>query len=306
VTAPAPDAPIAIAGATGHVGRALLERLAADGRRLRCLVRDPSKLDRREGVEVVEGDLEDAQSLRGLFSDGCVAYFLVHALTAGGSLAEREERLAGNFAEAARDAGAARLVYLGGLVDEEDAELSDHMASRIAVGRTLRDSGVETIELRASIVIGAGSFSFELIRRLVDALPVIVLPDWTDNLAQPIALADVVAYLAAAATADVDGNAVVEIGGGEQISYRRLIEEYADVASARRLTVPVPVPGIAADAAAAAAEPLLDRLPDEAREAMKLFESLRHTTVVRNAGAARFGVQPMKVRPAIEAALADG
>jgi uncharacterized protein YbjT (DUF2867 family) len=197
-------------------------------------------------------------------------------------------------------------VSLGGLVDEEDAELSDHMASRIAVGRTLRDSGVQTIELRASIVIGAGSFSFELIRRLVDALPVIVLPDWTDNLAQPIALADVVAYLAAAATADVDGNAVVEIGGGEQISYRRLIEEYADVASARRLTVPVPVPGIAADAAAAAAEPLLDRLPDEAREAMKLFESLRHTTVVRNAGAARFGVQPMKVRPAIEAALADG
>jgi uncharacterized protein YbjT (DUF2867 family) len=193
---------------------------------------------------------------------------------------------------------------LGGLVDETD-ELSSHMSGRVEVGRVLRASGVQTPEFRASIVIGAGSFSFELIRRMVEWLPVIALPDWTDNLAQPIALADVVSYLAVAAEADVDGSRVFEIGGGEQITYRRLIEAHADATATRTATVSVPVLDTAAEAASRVAAPLTDRLPGEAQEALKLFESLRHTTVVRDPSAERFGIRPMNVDAAIAAALRD-
>jgi uncharacterized protein YbjT (DUF2867 family) len=295
---------ISIAGATGHIGGALLARLLAEGRRVRCLARDASKLPSSDGVVPVEGDLSEPESLAPLFAQGCVAYFLVHALDAGGSLADEERALAENFAEAAARAGASRIVYLGGLVDEEDGRLSPHMESRVETGRVFRDSGVQTIEFRASIVIGSGSFSFELIRRLVDRLPVLVLPSWADNLAQPIAVADVVSYLAAAADAEVEGNAVVEIGGADQVSYRRLIEAYADAVRAPRATASLPVPNLAAEAGSRLAAPLTARLPGEAQEALKLLESLRHTTVVRRDGAEAFGVEPMGVDAAIEAALA--
>lgn len=303
---PAADATLVVAGATGHIGSALVRRLIEDGRRVRCIARDPTKLEQRgAGCDVLELDLRDRAGLEDAFVEGAVAYFLVHALSAGGSLADEERRLAENFAAAARAAGAARIVYLGGLVDESDGELSDHMASRIGVGRILRASEVQTLEFRASIVLGAGSFSFELIRLLVESLPVMALPDWADNLAQPIALADVVSYLVEGANADVEGSAVFEIGGGEQISYRRLIEAYAGATGARRLTIPVPVPDVAADAASRLAAPIVDRLPGEAQETLKLFESLRHTTVVRDPSAERFGVQPMKIDAAIAAAIAD-
>ncbi len=299
---PAPGAAVVVAGATGHVGSAVVERLVADGRRVRCLVRDRSRL-RSDQVDVIEGDLRDRNSLDEAFVDGAVAYFLVHALSAGGTLADEEQLVARNFADAAREGGAARIVYLGGLVAEDEPDLSEHMASRVEVGHTLRSSGVQTIELRASIVIGAGSFSFELIRRLVDSLPAIVLPDWADNLAEPIALDDVVAYLVAAGEAELDGDRVFEIGGAEQVSYRRLVETYADAVGARRASASVPVPGAAADLAARAARPALDALPGDAQEALKLFESLRHTTVVRDRSADELGVEPTDVAAAIAAAL---
>ena len=306
MTRPAADAAIVVAGATGHVGTALVQRLVEDGRRVRCIVRDPAKLGpARDRVDAFEADLHDRARLEAAFVDGAVAYFLVHALSAGGAPADEERQLAENFADIARRAGAARIVYLGGLVDESEEELSRHMSSRVEVGRVLRESGVQTLEFRASIVMGSGSFSFELIRRMVEWLPVIALPDWTDNLAQPIALADVVSYLAAAAEADVDGSPVFEIGGGEQISYRRLIEVYADATASRRATVSVPVVDAAAEAASRVAAPLTDRLPGDAQEALKLFESLRHTTVVRDPSAERFGIRPMNVDAAIAAALRE-
>lgn len=302
---PAPDAALVLTGATGHVGKALARRLIEDGREVRCVVRDRVKLgELAEQVEVVEADLHDRPQLECAFGRGCVAYFLVHALSAGASLAAEERELAQNFADAARAGAAARIVYLGGLVDESETELSDHMRSRVDVGRILRDSGVQTLEFRASIVIGAGSFSFELIRRLVDRLPVITLPDWTDNLAQPIALADVVSYLRTAADADVDGSAVFEVGGDEQISYRRLLDAYAEATATRRLTLSVPVPALAQQAATRLAAPLTDGLAGDAQEALKLFESLRHTTIVRDRSAERFGVQPMGVDAALAAAIA--
>jgi uncharacterized protein YbjT (DUF2867 family) len=298
------DRALVVAGATGHVGSALVRRLTEEGRRVRCIVRDPRRLPvAADDVEVVTGDLRDPAVAAEASEAGCVLYFLVHALAGVGTLADEERALAENVAGAARSVGAARIVYLGGLVDESEASLSEHMASRLEVGRVLRASGVQTIELRASIVIGAGSFSFDLIRQVVDNLPLIVLPDWTDNLAQPIALGDVVSYLRAAADVPVEGSPVVEIGGPEQISYRELIERYATATSARRLTAAVPVPRLAADAATRLAAPLAERLPGEAQEALRLLESLRHVTVVRSGGAERFGVQPTGIDEAIAAAL---
>jgi uncharacterized protein YbjT (DUF2867 family) len=294
---------IVVAGATGHVGGALVRRFVAAGRPVRCLVRDPARLgDVRDDVDAVQVDLLDRERLGAALDEGSTAYFLVHALTAGDSVGEAERSLAESFADCARRACVGRIVYLGGLVDESD-ELSEHLASRVEVGRILRESGVQTLELRASIVIGAGSFSFELIRRLVDWLPVLALPSWTENLAQPIALDDVVSYLEAAADAEVDGSAVFEIGGADRISYRGLIEAYARASGAERLTVSLPVPDIAAAAAARAASPLTGRLPGEVQEALKLFESLRHATVVRDSSAERFGVEPMGVAEAIAAAV---
>jgi uncharacterized protein YbjT (DUF2867 family) len=304
---PAHDAPVVVAGATGHVGSALVDRLVEDGRNVRCLARDPAKLaSRRDRIEVFQADLRDRSDVRAAFVEGAVAYFLVHALSAPGGPADEERRLAESFANAARDARAARIVYLGGLVDESGEDLSEHMSSRIEVGRLLRASGVQTLEFRASIVVGAGSFSFELIRRLVDWLPVLVLPSWADNLAQPIALADVVSYLQAGADADVEGDAVFEIGGAEQITYRGLIGAYADAIGAGNATLSVPVPDAAAEAAGKLAAPLAGRLPPDAQEALKLFESLRHTTIVRDRSAERFDVRPMTVEAAIAAALDAG
>ena len=179
------------------------------------------------------------------------------------------------------------------------------MPTRVEAGQILAASGVPTIEFRASIVIGDGSFSFGLIRKLVDWAPVIALPDWADNLAQPIALDDVLAYLEAAAVVDLEGSTVVEIGGADQISYRGLIEMYAEHVGSRRLTVTVPTPQVAVDAATALARPLLDVLPGEGGEALQLLESLRHSTVVRDPLPARaFDVQPVGVAAAIERAEA--
>lgn len=298
------EAPILLTGATGYIGRALLERLLAKGRRVRCVVRDATKLTVDEAaVEVVEADLADKGALARSFEPGCVAYFLVHALGAGSSLGREERALAENFAAAARDAGAARIVYLGGLVDADEPDLSDHMSSRVLVGRLLAESGVPTIELRASIVIGSGSLSFELIRKVVDWVPVIALPGWADNLAQPIAVDDVVSYLVAAATADLEAG-VYEIGGADQISYRDLIEEYARQVGAQRLTVSLPIPQAAVEAATAISQPALELLPAEAQEALKLLESMRHSTVVRNPPPSDvFEVQPMSVSDAIGRAV---
>jgi uncharacterized protein YbjT (DUF2867 family) len=177
------------------------------------------------------------------------------------------------------------------------------MAARLAAGRALRESSVQTLEFRASIVIGRGSFSFELIEKLVTFVPVIALPSWTDNRTQPIADDDVVSYLLQAATVDVDGDQVIEIGGKDQLTYRELIELVGRLSGTPSTTLSLPVP----DAVAKLGEPLVDHLPGEAREALKLLESLRHESVVKDARAeGLFPIQPMGIETAIVEALAAG
>jgi len=198
------DKLILLTGATGYVGGRLLPRLAADGWRVRCLARHPKSLAARvpAGVEVVPGDVLDVASLARAMEGVEAAYYMVHSMGATGDFAAQDRIAADHFAAAARAAGVRRrIIYLGGL-GEEDPGLSAHLRSRHEVGERLRAHGVPVVELRASIIIGSGSLSFEMIRALVERLPVMVTPRWVRVKAQPIAIADVLDYLRGALTVE--------------------------------------------------------------------------------------------------------
>jgi uncharacterized protein YbjT (DUF2867 family) len=215
----------------------------------------------------------------------------------GGAWRDGDRRMAEGFGAAAKAAGTGRIVYLGGL--GSGTELSPHLASRQEVGRILRGSGVPTVELRASIVIGPGSLSFELVRDLVERLPVMVTPRWVRVEAQPIAVDDVLEYLLEAAELPVAEGRVFEIGGPEAVSYGMLMREYARQRGLRRWMVPVPV-----------LTPRLSGLwlelvtPVRAAVGRELLEGVRNPTVVTDDGALRaFGVRPVSVAEAIRRAL---
>ena len=292
---------ILVTGATGYVGGRLLPKLVEDGRRVRCLARHPERLAARvpAGVEVVAGDVLDAASLAPAMRGVDAAYYLIHSMGATGDFVEQDRLAADQFAAAAQAAGVRRILYLGGL-GENEAELSAHLRSRHEVGDRLRAHGVPVIELRASIIIGSGSLSFEMIRALVERLPVMVTPRWVHVAAQPIAIGDVLDYLRAALTLDPGAHGLtIEIGGPDQVSYGELMREYARQRGLRRWMIPVPL-----------LTPHLSSLwlglvtPLYARVGRKLVESLRHPTVVRDDSALRlFPIRPLGVRDAIAAAL---
>ena len=218
------EAPLLLTGATGYVGGRLLSALEARGRRVRCIARRPQNLACRVAAttEVVRGDVLDAASLTDALRGVRTAIYLVHAMGSSGSFSEEERTGAENFGRAAREAGVERIVYLGGLGDR-DAPLSEHLKSRHATGDVLRASGVPVIELRASIVIGSGSLSFEMIRALVERLPVMVTPRWVAMPAQPIAIGDLLEYLLAAIEMPATGNPIFEIGGADRVSFANAV-----------------------------------------------------------------------------------
>lgn len=299
---PSPDAPlILLTGATGYVGGRLRSRLERGGRRLRLMTRRPAELERRvaPGTEVVRGDVQEPDSLDAALAGIDTAYYLVHSMASGTDYRAADRRGAEAFGAAARRAGVRRLVYLGGLGAE--GRLSGHLASRHETGRILAASGVPTLELRASIVIGSGSTAFEMIRALVDRLPVMVTPRWVGTMTQPIAIEDVLAYLVEAADAALPESRVVEIGGPDRVSYGELMREYARQRGLRRAMVPVPV-----------LTPRLSSLwlglvtPVYARVGRQLVEGLRNETVVRDPSALEvFRVRPRGVREAIARALVN-
>lgn len=268
---------IAVAGATGFVGRRLVERLRADGDDVRELS--------RQGDEPV--DVLEPASLGPALEDAKLAYYLVHAVGDPGAFDETEADGARNFAAAAAEQRVQRIVYLGGLAHGDD--LSDHMRSRQEVGRLLGETGVEVVELRASIVIGDGSLSWQLVTDLVDASPVLALPDSVESRTQPIAIDDVVEYLVRAR--DVEPG-IYEIGGADVLTYRELLAAYADESGRGTITVTVPAVGSAPRA-------LTDLLPEKARASVHLLESLRFDSTVRSTAAEAFGIDPMGVREAI-------
>ena len=232
-----------ITGATGYIGGRLAPRLIDAGTgSVRCLVRDPDKL--RDApwahrAEIVQGDLLDPESVRAACADVDVLYFLVHSLS-DKDFAATDRRAALITAQAAREAGVKRIVYLGGL--HPDGVLSEHLASRTEVGEILLRSGVPTAVLQAAVIIGSGSASFEMLRYLTERLPMMLTPRWVRNRIQPIAVRDVMRYLIGASTLPTEVNRTFDIGGPEVLTYLDMMQRYAAVARLpRRRIVPVPV-----------------------------------------------------------------
>jgi uncharacterized protein YbjT (DUF2867 family) len=292
---------ILLTGATGYVGGRLLRALEEQGCRVRCLARRPEVLRGRAGpaTEVVPGDVLDRPSLDAALGGVAVAYYLVHSMGSSGSFEEADRKAAGNFGEAAKAAGVERIIYLGGL-GSSDEVLSPHLRSRQEVGEILRRSGVPVLEFRASIVIGSGSLSFEMIRSLVERLPIMITPRWVNVPAQPIAIDDLLEYLVAALRLPISACRVYEIGGADRVSYADIMRAYARRRGMRLRMIPVPV-----------LTPFLSSLwlglvtPLYARIGRKLIESIVHPTVVRDEAALTvFAVRPMGVDEAVRRALA--
>ncbi|UFU06123.1 tryptophan-rich sensory protein [Ruania halotolerans] len=233
---------ILVTGATGNIGGLLVPRLLHAGHTVRVLTRSADRLPRawRSQVDVVEGDATTASDLHKALDAVDVAYYLLHSMDGKGNLAARDREMAGGFAEAAREAGLKRIVYLSGL--HPSGELSTHLSSRVEVGQVLLDSGVPTAVLQAATVLGAGSASFEMLRYLTSRLPVMVAPRWVENKIQPIGIDDVLHYLEAAADLPADVNRTFDVGGPEVLTYLEMMEGFAEVAGLRRrLVQAVPV-----------------------------------------------------------------
>lgn len=274
---------ILVTGATGYVGGRLVPRLLDAGYRVRCLVRDRRKVSSRtwigrDGVEVVEGDIADRTRLISSL-EGCdAAYYLVHSMISAGSDYRDQDRvLAGMFARAAAEAKVGRIIYLGGL-GETGSDLSEHLTSRREVERALAAGPVPVTVLRAAMIVGAGSASFEILRYLVERLPVMVTPRWVGTRCQPISIQDALHYLVACLDSPETVGQVLDIGGPEVLTYREIMDRTARILGIkRRLIVPVPV-----------LTPWLSSLwihlvtPVGARIARPLAEGLRNPVVCRD------------------------
>lgn len=240
---------VGVIGATGYVGGRLVPALLSRGHRVRCLARTPGRLDGvtwRAEVEVVAADVLDRASLEQAFRGLDAVYYLVHAMGHSKDFEQADRKGALNTRLAGENAGLERLVYLGGLGEDDPDALSHHLASRHEVGRILGSGKVPLTELRAAVIIGSGSASFEMLRRLVEVLPIMVCPRWvTRTRCQPVAIADVLHCLVAALGSTADAHEVVEIGGPDLLTYQDMMQRYAAVAGLRRriiLGVPVLTP----------------------------------------------------------------
>jgi uncharacterized protein YbjT (DUF2867 family) len=313
---------VLLTGATGYVGGRLLPLLQNCPVRLRCLARKPEYLQNKvgDGVEVVEGDVMDPSSLAAALTGVETAYYLVHSMGTSQAFEEKDRTAALNFARAANEAKVSKIIYLGGLgghpiplsfglgtpkpvshLDSSTQGLSAHLSSRQEVGQIFRESGVTTVEFQASVILGSGSLSFELIRALVERLPVMIAPKWVSVRCQPIAIEDVTRYLLEALEKVFYHSEVFQIGGKDQISYGGLMAEYAHLRGLRRLVIPVPV-----------LTPRLSSLwlglvtPVYARVGRALIEGVKNETIVTDPRAQDvFSVRPMGVTAAMERALAS-
>jgi uncharacterized protein YbjT (DUF2867 family) len=293
---------IAVAGSTGYIGGLLCRRLREEGHQIRALARHPERADelRKAGCEVYRADVLEPGSLRGALDGIEVAYYLVHSMGRGsdGDFAERDRQGAENFAAAAAAAGAKRIVYLGGL-----GEGSKHLDSRHATAEILRKGEVPVTYLRAAAVLGAGSESFRTAFYLVRRLPVMITPRWVVTRTQPIAVADAVAYLAAAADLNLPVDREIEIGGPSVTSYGGMIDELARALGRRpplQITVPLLTPALSS---------LWIGLvtPVDAGVAKPLIEGLATETVVSDPNGMQIfhGVERIPLQKALHAAIED-
>lgn len=293
---------VLVTGATGYIGGRLVPRLLDAGFRVRCLVRDTSRLQGRawrDEIELIEGDLLRPDSLGAAMHGAVAAYYLVHSLGAGAGFSERDVQAARNFGAAARAAGVGRIIYLGGLGDPA-ADLSAHLRSRQQTGDALRESGLSVTEFRAGVIVGSGSLSFEMIRYLTERVPVMICPRWVYTRIQPIAVRNVLDYLIESLRVSESSGQIIEIGGADVITYGEMLTFYAEVRGLRRWLVPVPV-----------LTPKLSSYwvhfvtPIPAAIARPLIAGLRNEIIVRDDLAGRLfpTIRPLDYRTAVKLAL---
>jgi len=293
-----------LTGGTGYVGSRLLLRLAADGRPVRALARQPELLpELLPGVDAVRGDLLTGAGLEEALEGCSTAYYLVHSMepAANGDFAGRDRRMAATFGEAAASAGVERIVYLGGIVPEHRLP-SQHLRSRLEVEETLLAAVPGSTALRASIVIGAGSPSFRLLVRLVERLRVLPLPRWRKNRTQPIDERDVIEYLARTPQVPEAAGRSLDVAGPDVMTYGRMIERIADVMGVGRLPLGLNrslTPPASAVVAAVTGQPIELVRP--------LMESLETDLVPRDPDEAPrlYGLRPHRFERAVEHALAE-
>lgn len=290
-----------ITGASGYVGSRLAALFEREGLPLRVMGRRPEFLKDRfqDQTQVVYGDVLDKVSLEDALQGVKVAYYLVHSL-ASQDYQSRDREGAQNFLEACESCGVERIIYLGGLGTDYE-NLSPHLKSRQEVGRILRSGKIPVIEFQASIVIGSGSLSFEMVRALVERLPIMITPSWVRVPAQPIGIEDLIAYLSQAKDKPLTNSGVYEVGGADVTSYGELMQAYAHVRGLKRFMIPVPF-----------LTPWLSSLwlgfvtPLYARVGRKLMTSLKNPTVVTDTKARTdFQIEPMGIEEAISRALSE-
>lgn len=301
-----------VTGATGYVGGRLIPLLLAAGHRVRVLARDPARLQGRPWlaqVEVVQGDVLQAQTLPAAMAGITAAYYMVHSMSDSPDFHERDITAATNFGRAGREAGVQRIIYLGGLGDTQ-ADLSPHLRSRQATGDALRaavaspdaaPSPTTVTEFRAAVIVGSGSLSFEMIRYLTERVPIMICPRWVYTRVQPIAVRDVLSYLVSALAAPASAGRILEIGGADVLTYGQMMTGYAQARGLRRWLLPVPV--------------LTPRLssywvhwvtPVPAAIARPLIQGLRNEVIVHDNSARRLfpSIQPLDYATALRFTLA--
>lgn len=293
---------VLVTGATGYVGGRLVQRLLDTGYHVRILVRDPERLQGRpwlSQVEVARGDVLKPETLTAAMSGVRAAYYLVHSMSDIADFRNRDLGAAGNFGNAAKQAGVARIVYLGGL-GNPDTDLSKHLRSRQETGAALREAGVAVTEFRAAIIVGSGSVSFEIIRTMTERVPLMICPRWVYTRIQPIAIRDVLSYLVQALHVPDSTGRIIEIGGADVRTYGDMIMDYARARGLKRWLIPVPV-----------LTPHLSAYwvhwmtPIPANIAHSLIEGLRNEVVVRDDAARKLfpDIQPLDYASSLKQAL---